>query len=565
MHAAILITALISAAPLPAPRSGQLRVQLFDFATREPCAAMVRISEGKTAYGPGRATPGGWFPLRGALRLELAPGRYRIQVNGGRRRLPYDKSLNVYSGKLATRSIYVKTPRYLMLERSGWICLDPLYSAGSRSLDDAALVAESVGLSAVGVTDPPAAVSQKLRTRMPLLTWKSRPDMRYGLRLHVAALESARSVPAGGSGFSFYADCGRPRRFNPWSSVVPWKPGLARFYDLLPSRPKATRGIAPRMYYQLLAGGKIGGFELDGSEAAQKLWFALLKLGYRVPAMAGSRDILSGGGKPEPRMLVNLGNLGKLDPRGPRPAALIARALQAGRSTLSFGPFCLMSLDDALPGSELPTEEKDRRLKVLVAASTDRRAEISRVVIYRDGEIFREIKPPPERTALNLDLVIRQEEPCWFVAKCWQRIRGSRKPETVAITNPIWLESKAYSTIPKPVKTRLKLRVVDAGSGRPIAATVVAGKASARKCPGGSFEATVSPLEQLRIDAPGYDARKIHLLEHLGLLDFARKYAAMSPGEVERKLCDPLTFALLRQAMRHCQITVKLQRTKKPE
>ncbi len=563
MHTAILITAFLSATPLPASRKGQLRVQLFDFATRTPCAAMVRISEGKTACGPGRTVPGGWFPLRGSLNVELAPGRYRLQVDGGRRRLPYDSSLDIHSGELATRSVYVRMPRHLMLERSGWICLDPLYSAGSRSLDDAALIAESLGLSAVGVMDPPAAVSRKLRTRMPLLTWKPLPDMRYGTRCRIAALERARGAHAAESGFSFYSDCGGPRRFNPWSSVVPWKPELARFYDLLPSRPKATRGIAPRMYYQLLAGSKIGGFELDGSDAAQKLWFALLKLGYRIPAMAGSRRVLSSGGKPEPRMLVNLG---KLDPQEPRPTKLVVRALQAGTSTLSFGPFCVMKLDDALPGSELPTEEKPRRLKVFVAASTDRRAEISRVVIYRDGEVFRDVKPPPERTALNLDLVVRPEEPCWFVAKCWQRIRASRKPETVAITNPIWLESAAYSTRPKPVKTKLKLKVIDAEGGKPVRATIaLASSSRTLETDDGLLEVSLRSDEEIGVSAPGYRDRRFSLPDHLGLPDFARKYASMPPKEIERKLCDPLTLALLRQAMRHCEITVKLQRTKKPE
>ncbi len=577
MHTAILISALLSATPLPPPRCGQLRLRLLDFETREAAAALVRVSEGGANYGPhlGRT---GWFPLRGSIKLSLAPGRYRVQVSGGRRRLPYDKHVDVFSGKLAALSVYVKMPAYLAFERSGWLCLDPLYSAGDQPPARAALTAESLGISAVGLERLPTATAGKIRTSMPLLRWSGRADLRMGSRCEIVpAKSSGQSTPLA----RFYADCGRPRRFNPWRRAVPWRPELSRFYDLLASRPLATRGVAPRMYYELLAGKDTGGFELDGSDSAQKLWFALLKRGHRVPAVAGSRGLLSSGDNPEPRMLINLGKLGDLVPKGTDPAELIVRAVKSGRSTLSFGPFCFLNVDGRTSGSELPTEEKDRRIKILAAASTDRKAEVSRVVLFRDGRIFRDIKVPPGRTAFNLNLVVRQDEPCWLVAKCWQRIRGSRRQETVAITNPVWLESKAYSTRPKAVKTKVRARVIDADTGALVGGAVVRARrrgAGLRlvgakglvapnqnhqvrwdyRCPTGTFGVDLHPDVELCVSAPGYDAVKFAMFDKLGLSDFARKYAAMPPAEVESKLCDPLTFALLRQALRHCDITVKL-------
>jgi len=581
MHAAILITALLCAAPPNAPRRGRLRLELLDFRTRQPAAALVRISQGNTCYGP-RTGRAGWFAQRGALKLNLAPGRYRVQVNGGRRRLPYEARIEVLSGNTVSRTVYVKMPAYLAFERSGWLCLDPLYSAGSCPPREAARTAEALGISAVGLERLPASLARSARTGVPLLSWKCRTDLRYGSRCEIAA--AARSADGRDAVARFYADCGRPRRFNPWKTAVPWKPELGRFYDLLPSRPMATRGVAPRMYYELQAGRDVGGFELDGSETAQKLWFALLKQGYRLPAVAGSRAVLSAGGHPRPRMLVRLG---RLAPRGIGPAELVVRALKSGRSTLSFGPFCFLNVDGKHSGYELPTEEKDRHIKVLAAASTDRRAEISRVVLYRDGKAFRDINVPPGRTAFNLNLVIRQDEPCWFVAKCWQRIRGSQKPQAVAITNPVWLESKSYSTRPKPVKTRLKVKVVDAATGAPVRDAVVLARRNGLllhltgaeglvapgqdhgirrdyRCPTGSFATDLRADTELGVRARGYGPVGVAILDRLGLPETARKYASMDPADVEKKLCDPLTFALLRQALRHCQITVRLRREPAP-
>ncbi len=584
---ALAALGIMVVAAAPAPRPGTLVVELRELETRKPAAALVRVTSGGKSYGP--ANKAGVFVLEGRITLKLPPARYRLRVDAGRRRLPYDKNVEMFSGETATRVILIKRSPHLDFARSGWLAVDPLFSSGARPPGEAVKAARAVGLDALGLDRLDETAAKKLRREFPVFGWRIRNDLRFGSRggfdplwrmPRPGARRGAALERMGTASFGFYSDCGRPRRFNPWRTAVPWRPELGRFYDLLASRPLATRGLAPRMYYRLAAGAPVGGFELDGSESAERLWFALLKQGYRIPAVAGSHGRLSSGDRPEPRMLVRL---------YPRPARdwpagdWLLRSMASGASTISFGPFCFLSIDGAESGRELPTIEKDRTLAVRAYASTDRRAEITRVEIYRDGKLFRRVDPPAERTGFTLEIKIRQEEPAWFVAKCYQGVRRRRGggyvgAMTTAITNPVWIEPTTYSTRPKPVKTRLRCKVVDAETGKPVRKVLVSGfycdKSAAisgligarrsllSQCPTGSFEATLRPQTRIKFSAEGYETESVELFQALGVTDFARKYAAMDPEEALKKLSDPLTMEMLRRSMRHCEITVRLRREK---
>jgi hypothetical protein len=558
--------------PAAAPRPGTLTLQLLDYDSRQPAVALVRLSDGERDLGP--AGPGGWFALRGRLALPLAPGRYRLRVDGGRRRLPYDAEVAVRAGAIESRTVYLRQPEHLAFERSGWLAADPLVASAGSPAAEAALAAEAAGVLALGLERPRPEEVRALRGGLPVFAWEGAADPRSGSRL---VFRGPAEQLAG------YADCGRPRRFNPWETAVPWDQSLGRFYEMLASRPLATRGLAPRMYYELAAGAPVGCFELDGSESAERLWFALLRQGYRLPAVAGSRAGLRAGERPAPRMLVRL----PARPAGSTwtPGDALVSALAAGQSTLSFGPFCMLQIDGRGPGAELPAVEQDRRLKISAAASTERRAEISRVELYRDGELLRRFDVPAGHVLFEPELVIRQEEPAWFVAKCWQRVRAApgaqEAPETCAITNPVRVESAAYSTRPAPAVTRVSGRLLDAGTGQELAAELRGtGAVVAReglealpegprpapagewcfRCPSGRFVMDVSAAGKILVSAPGCTDRSVDLVEELGLENFARRHAAMTPEEAERSLCDPGTLELLRKAMRGCDLTVRLQR-----
>ncbi|MHC4914663.1 MAG: CehA/McbA family metallohydrolase domain-containing protein [Planctomycetota bacterium] len=552
--------------PLRPPRPGRLKVELFDYDSRKPTSALIRVTR---AVFAGRAEDGEegeegeWIPVDGRASLRLGPGSYRLRVDGGRRRLPYDREFSLASGETVRRRIYVRRPAHLTFEKAGYVAVDPLYSAGGRPVSAALRVAEALELSGLGLDglNPGRPVSD--RRGAGLFSWSSAPDPRFGSKICLVSLPRRKSSAVVPVGLEAYADCGRPRRFNPWGSVVPWQPKLGRFYDLLASRPLATRGVAPRMYWDLVSGVPVGGFELDGSETSLKMWFALLAQGYRLPAVAGSRGRLSGGDLPEPRMMVRLP---AQPPAGATLGEALLRAVAAGRSTLSFGPFCFLTVEGKGPGEQLPTAEVDRRVRIVAAASTDRRAEISRVEVYRDGKLLRRLDAPSGRTGVNAEIRVRQEEPGWFVARCFQRVRSERGegfvgPETVAVTNPVWVEPETYSTLPKPVRTKVRVRIVDSRSGKPVPATVAPGSSSrVFKCPQGLFEAELRADERLAVGAPGYRSERVDIADAMGFEDFARKYAAMDPDEAARRLCDPGTLALLRQALRRCDVTVRLKR-----
>ncbi len=543
----LAMAGLLAAAAAPGPRPGKLIVELRELETGRPASALVRVTSGGKSYGP--AGKAGSFVLEGSLALKLPPARYRLRVDGGRRRLPYDRNVEIFSGETVKRVVFLKRPPHLDFARAGWLAVDPLFSAGGRPPGEAVRAARAAGLDAVGLERLTAPAARKLRRELPVFGWGLKTDPRFGSKGGFDPLwRPPRARPRRGAvlkrmttaGFSFYADCGRPRRSNPWRTAVPWRPELGRFYDLLASRPLATRGLAPRMYFELAAGAPVGSFELDGSQSAEKLWFALLGQGYRIPAVAGTHGLLSRGDRPEPRMLV------RLYPRPSRdwPAGdWLLRSMASGASTVSFGPFCFLSIDGAVSGRELPTVEKPRRLIVQALASTDRRAQIARVEIYRDGKLFRGVEPPSGHTGFKMELKIRQEEPAWLVAKCYQRIRARRGggyvgAATTAITNPVWIEPTAYSTRPKAVVTKLKCKVVDAETGKPLDAHLVFDhrtRVEAAKglkpfaaaghfgCPGGAFQATVPAKTVFQVTSASsldYEPKTVNILEALGFLSY---------------------------------------------
>jgi hypothetical protein len=571
--AAALLCLLAAPAALGGEPPARLTVELLDYRNSRPTSGWVRALPATQA---GDALVGGWQAVRGRVTLELAPGVYRLQIDGGRRRLPYDKEVELRRGSSERRTVLLRQPDHLDFERRGWVAADPFFSAGGLTPSAAALAAEASELAALGLDGPPLRDARPLRNGPLALSWAVRPDPRYGDR----GLLRLPGPDAGVPPLAFYADCGRPRRFNPWTGIVPWRPELAGFYDLLSSRGEATRGLAPRLYHELVAGAPEPAFELDGSESSLRLGFALLQQGWRLPAVAGSRGRLGAGDRPEPRMLLRP-TAAASGGRGGAAGAVL-EALRAGRACVSFGPFCLLDADGTGPGGGLAADERVRRIEITAAASTDRRAELSRIELYRDGELLRRLDVPGGHTGYTAELMMRLDEPGWLVAVCWQRVRpadgGGSGAESCAVTNPVWIETAAYSLRPAPVHTRLTLRAVDAASGEAVAFTVTgsgtaqaiegvepaagraAGQGFAWRCPSGTGVLEVGAAEPLHISAPGYADQKVDPLESLGLPGFAARHAAMKPEEAEASLCRRGTFEMLRQALRAGEATVRLRR-----
>jgi len=621
--ASILLAAALAAAP-SAPESpvaadrtvvgkpATVTVELRDGLTRKPVAGRVRLSRGEDAFAPEGAVPAGagFFLVDGSTRLRVPAGSCRLQVDGGPTRLPYDAPLNLAPGGSEERTIFLMSPPQYGFVRAGWTPTDPFYSAGSLPADRAALAARAVGVGALGLrapaaADPPrppwtaaeeAGVEEPSRTHrawcrslerldLPAFGWRLSPDPVLGGRgrLFTTAPAPGPRDPAGSvlatPDFGFYLDCGRPRSVNPWRDLVPWRPDLKDFYGSL---REATVGLAPRMYYECLAGAPAGGFELDGSEAAERLWFALLNEGWRVPALAGSRGALSDGECPRALMLLNGGERAG--------QAQLVAAARAGRSTVSFGPFCFLAIDKVGPGDELPLEEGERRLLIRALASTARRAEISRVELWYNGRVAKSWDAAPGQTVAELELAMSLDEPGWVLAKCLQRVRATDElkpgpaagPETVALTNPVWIVPRNYRASLSPVRPRVSCRLVDAATFRAVPAriTVFGGEplkplnglrplgaarnpssapGSVLECAEGRFDAEMAAGAVLLVEAAGYQPRRITLLEELGMTAFARRLSAMPPEKAVEALSSPRTFQALRESMSRLDLEVRLQ------
>jgi hypothetical protein len=295
---------------------------------------------------------------------------------------------------------------------------------------------------------------------------------------------------------------------------------------------KYTTNVAAYLAFGLLAGPLWDGMVVMGYDPDhyfyQDLWFHVLDEGYRIPAVAE----LDGGYEPDSRFYY--GSMRTYFHVGAdRSMGTVVRALRAGRTFVTSGPIVLARVDDQdEAGSVLPADGAAHTLRIEACASGDRDDALSYVLVFRNGRVHRvwDLRRRGVRR-FEESLPVRETERAWYVVKvygkeapdpayldvpevCRRIVAGSfdgalSARARVALTSPFYFRPAGAAPDPAPLESRVRLRVVDARTRKPIERAHVSilegGRALGEvEAVGGSAELKMPVAAVLRIEAPGH-------------------------------------------------------------
>jgi len=256
---------------------------------------------------------------------------------------------------------------------------------------------------------------------------------------------------------------------------------------------KYTTNVASHLAFGLLSGGLWDGLVVMGYEPDryfyQNLWFHVLNAGYRMTPVAE----LDGGYEPGGRFYY--GAMRTYLHAGPEiERDGLVRAVEEGHTFVTSGPIVLASVAERYqPGDVVPADGTARTLRVRAFASGDREDHLNYVVLFRNGRIHRlwDLRGTHPRSRVE-EVEISESENAWYVVKAYGRrapdspvaldvmnvcdriVAGQptpapRKDSDVALTSPFYFRRPGVGD-PEPLRSRVRLTVVDPETGAPVGA-----------------------------------------------------------------------------------------------
>jgi hypothetical protein len=295
-----------------------------------------------------------------------------------------------------------------------------------------------------------------------------------------------------------------------------------------------------------------GGGELGANARAFELWALLLNHGYRL-AGTGSSDACFdrvGGGVPGVARTYSF-----VEGQFSVPAA--ARATGAGRTFVTTGPLLVVTVNGQPPGTAFAPHPAGHKLAIEAWASGQDSGGLGRVEILRNGAAWAQAVLDPHPAVWQTNVLIRESEAAWYCVRAF----GSDPKKQRAISGAFYFDPQPHSP-PKPVKARVHARVVDAQTGRPIAATLseltfqgpVPQVGKGHTLETGERTLEVPADVRLQAAAPGYAPEtRSPFLDHPALVE---KITQLE----EQDLVDWTTFERIRELLQDVRLTFALKR-----
>jgi hypothetical protein len=531
------------AVTLSKDRAARIEGEVRRAGGRHPLPCRVWIEDaGGTEPGAVLARVGFWCD--GRFTVPVLPGRSCIRSSAGRRRKSVYREAYLKPGRRARIDLELARPANLRFEERGWAGADLFRPvAGGRALrrrvtpELLALAARAEGVSFIGMAaswgrssfrsapgsaegahETCARLSRDGFTVAPVRRGADAPF--YGGLFHLGAREPARVAPVGWDvGWPNFLAIEEARRqgalvvltgiargleMDPRSEIVALEPGLAGYYR---TASVALGLTACELPFDAAAGVLPDAVALSGSPEDEAVWFRLLSMGHRIPAVHVAGGSFGEGVIPSERTFVHIG-------KGKR-ATLenIVAGVRAGKVTASNGPFVFITIDKHPPGSVLPADGSPRAVVFEAHSSTEKDGAVTRLELIRNGKVIE--SEPGQAGGFAARKVIEETSTAWYIA----RARGGPDGSRVAWTSPVYFEGPGYAP-PAPVTTRVRGRVTDARTGGPLAAGIEArlfGKvvASSRTDPAtGNFTIECSPAARLDARAEGHAPGAVRVFFH---------------------------------------------------
>jgi len=549
--APIFLFAALSAAAGPLPDTAVLRGTVTDAATGAPAACTVTLTgaDGRTVT-ESEAFKGG-FRCGGTFEQRLPAGKAWLRITRGFEARAFATNLLLRAGE--TSSVAVALERAVDLRARGWFAGDShdhmIHGERTIAVDFnfVALTARAEDLQYLSMAHawqladptPERLDAEFVRRSTPgcVLTWNVESPKNYykgdagrclghcwtlGLRGRTAAGADVIPLLLRASAADYESQ--KPTFANFEILALIRAQGGAAFYSH-PMRwwngpwggqggyPKKERmrvsNLAAELPLDTLLGPAYDGLdvftssgEAEANDKAFRLWALLLNHGYRVAPTASTDACFDRPGGAVPGAARTYTCLGK----EPFSLAAVARATAAGRTFATTGPLLLCGVDGQPPGSAFPADGQPHALRIEAWASGKDAAGLKRAELFRNGEPWQTVDFAPPAVAWQTNLVLRDTASAWYCVRLTGGPQGGR-----AVSGAFFFDPAPHRP-PPPAAARVRVRVLDAATGRPLDATLVEVADVAGDAPldgarhtlaGGQGTLEIPGTVRLRAEAPG--------------------------------------------------------------
>jgi len=313
--------------------------------------------------------------------------------------------------------------------------------------------------------------------------------------------EAFEEVHARG-GLVVYKDLNGGKKVDIRHDIFSLFPGLERTGFYPQDSSVARLYAANELPYDTVTGPAYDALALDGSAAAERLWFNLLNQGYTISVIGSGGGSLEGGRLPYGQTFISVA--------GPLSRGKVLEAIRQGCTAVSFGPavFCRILERDKGPGSVLPADGRRLTLQIQAYSGMSPGLQLGKVEIIRNGEVVHEQAASEGESQIeNLCWTVGETVSAWYVIRVTERCNtpaSGCKPGR-AWTNAIYFRGAGFAPL-APATSRVT------GTLRrgltPVAGTVTAvvpGQAAHQVAAdkNGSFRIELPASGSLVFEAPG--------------------------------------------------------------
>jgi hypothetical protein len=314
--------------------------------------------------------------------------------------------------------------------------------------------------------------------------------------------------------------------------------------------------LAVELPLDVLAGPTFDGLDVitgEGEAAANQkafeLWSLLLDQGYRVAATASSDACFDrpGGATPGAARLYTF-------IEGGFSLAAAGRAAAQGRTFATTGPLLVVSVDGRPPGSTFPLGDHEMRLEAWPSGAAG--GGLARIEILRNGRPFQQHVAGNPSGAFQTNLTITADRASWYCV----RIFGRDAQRQRAISGAFFFDETPWRA-PDPVQAGVHVRVVEAGSGRALDATLTEVShlgtrpqpGTQHRLPGGSGVVAIPATARLRADAAGFEPVTLSpFFDHPPLVELITRLE-------DKDLLDWRTYERVRELLGEVTLTFTLR------
>jgi hypothetical protein len=572
-----------------------------DAATGQPtsCTVTIKDANGKIVTESESFLSG--FRCPGRFLKRLPPGRTRIHISRGFETKAVNRDLDLVGGQQS--DLEVTLERAVDLRKRGWYAGDSHAHMlhGEKTVpvdfDFVALTARAQDLQYLSLAQSwildnptPEALTAELSARSRpdcVLTWNLEAPKNYykgdagrclghcwNLGIRGRTREGCDVLHELLDASAWDYESQKPSYANFESHSLIHEQGGAVFYTH-PARwwlgawggqggyPKVERmrvsNLAVELPLDTLLGPTFDGLDVlttSGEPAANakafELWSLLLNHGYRLAATASSDACFDrpGGGVPGAARTYTF-----------VPAGFswsgVTRATAAGNTFATTGPLLLATMDGAPPGSALVSGPGPHTLAIEAWPPGDEAQGLARVEILRNGRAFKEFIPKAPADSFQTNLPIQEADTAWYCVRAFSGAGQNR----LAVSGAFYFANKGYRP-PAPVPVQVRVKILDAGSGKPLAGTVTevryagtiarCGKRHALK--DGEGRLTVPGTMRLRAESKGYVPLTLS-----PFLDCPQLVEAVTHLQ-DSDLLDWKTFDGLREELGRVELVFRMQR-----